>query len=718
MKLFKKAKLLVSLLAIPLVAGVSYGLVSCGEQVVNHNLTWEYDSEVVSVSVADGELPTTFAEGQELTFTVTPDNGYEITRVTKNGSRISGRNGTYTTTIEEDSTISITVEEVISGISVTKMPDKLTYLDGDEVDPTGMEVTVTYGTGRSEVIDEGYTITPSTLSGGDTSFRVVYEGESATVELDEVVQFRVSVSFDGAKVSADYKAYLNGLNLDNYTYFDEVGFTFTYYDNLPEEGVLLPTSEQMSKENCNFINWNGITGKAITNDSGSVTVVASFEYHLVIPNTIYFELDENVPYLVFEGQFGIDDVQLSLYLYEGNDKVELRTDNVVSGKAGEEFTYRFDLRELSSHEDGSYRNKWMDIKFLAQIGEREEVQDIRVNEVTVDLNNKVRADGYTYHFETYTSGDITSLKVVFDYNYYTYEISVNTENDVTYLDIDGNVPDEQYYGKYIEISWWQNAAEGNPAGSIIDASTGDFKVRVNLDNFALDKMAYAHVTIRESEDPSSTILYGGTSTNLSSGDCLTTFTPFETSAGELNSGIVGEHDLIRYYVGSSNGLAVYIRDESQGISIDSITLTEEEGIVYYNLTLSYFGYEESEMLNPWLDFQTINNDWARHSLGRPNDENSTIEVTSNPSESLVTFTIPVSTNTSVMNAVNDSGTSFMGHYSYKVEAPAGDGDWINCETANYETDSITSGGYTFSLVGQAEASVGWGNSFLHIAKAA
>ena len=319
MKLFKKTKLFVSLLSLPILASVSYGLVSCGETVVNHSITWEYDKDKVSVTVSEGELPTTFAEGEELTFTVKPNKGYEILRVSKNGTRISGRNGTYTTVIEEDSTISITLEEVISGLTITKNPDKLDYLDGEEVDVTGMEVTVNYETGRSEEIEyggsNGYSVSPSTLSGGDTSFRVVYEDVSTTVMLNDVVQFRVSVGFSGATVAEEYKTYLEGLDLDNFTYADTVGFTFTYYNNLPEEGVLLPTKEQMTRENSNFINWSGATDGKITNDSGSVEITANWEYNLVIPESINFEVVEGVPYLVFNGQFGIDDFSLSLYLY-------------------------------------------------------------------------------------------------------------------------------------------------------------------------------------------------------------------------------------------------------------------------------------------------------------------------------------------------------------------------------------------------------------------
>ena len=723
MKLFKKTKLFVSLLSLPILASVSYGLVSCGESVVNHSITWEYDKDKVSVTVSEGELPTTFAEGEELTFTVTPSKGYEILRVSKNGTRISGRNGTYTTVIEEDSTISITLEEVISGLTITKDPDKLDYLDGEEVDVTGMEVTVNYETGRSEEIEyggsNGYSVSPSTLSGGDTSFRVVYEDVSATVELNDVVQFRVSVGFSGATVAEEYKTYLEGLNLDNFTYEDTVGFTFTYYNSLPEEGVLLPTVEQMTRENSNFINWSGATDGKITNDSGSVEITANWEYNLVIPESINFEVVEGVPYLVFNGQFGIDDVSLSLYLYEGNDDVELRTEQIVSGKAGDDFTYRFDLRELSGHNEGAYKGKWMDIKFLAEIGDREEVQDIRVGEIEVDLNNKIRAGGYTYRFETYTAGGVTSLKVVFEENYYTYNISFSTEENITYLDINGTVSREEYYGKYLEISWYQNGnGEFNQAGSLINATDGTFKVSVDLSKFNFGNMGYAHVTIRESEDSTSAILFGGTNTNLASGDCLTAFNPFEERVGELSSGITTNNGDIHYFVGSSNGLALYVVDDSRDMGVSSITLSENEGVVYYNLTLSYRGYEESYMVNPWLDFQTVNGDWARHSLGRAGDENSTIIVDSKADENLVTFSIPVSNNSSILNAVGDAGACFMGHYSYKDTQPAGDGDWTNSEIATFDSTSITNNGYVFKLVGQAEAGVNWGNAFLNITKAA
>ncbi len=99
-------------------------------------------------------------------------------------------------------TITVTPRE-IEKIEITKAPDKVNYFEGQNFDPTGMEITVTYNDHENPlVIKDDYTnitFNPSVteaLKTTDTGITVTYEGHTKTqpitVEEDYVTEITVS----------------------------------------------------------------------------------------------------------------------------------------------------------------------------------------------------------------------------------------------------------------------------------------------------------------------------------------------------------------------------------------------------------------------------------------------------------------------------------------------------------------------------------------------
>lgn len=80
--------------------------------------------------------------------------------------------------------------EEISSISVKTTPTKTSYYQNDELDTTGLKLTVTYNNGTSEEIDTGFTCDPMTLStvGNNQAITVTYGDKSTS--------FTVSVAAD------------------------------------------------------------------------------------------------------------------------------------------------------------------------------------------------------------------------------------------------------------------------------------------------------------------------------------------------------------------------------------------------------------------------------------------------------------------------------------------------------------------------------------------
>lgn len=85
---------------------------------------------------------------------------------------------------------------------------------------------------------------------GDTFFTVTYGGKSATVNLEAPVEYSVTIDPNGGTIASEVLATYEDEN--NYQLSDD-GTVFFSYATL-DEPILLPTAEQMTRENYTFLN--------------------------------------------------------------------------------------------------------------------------------------------------------------------------------------------------------------------------------------------------------------------------------------------------------------------------------------------------------------------------------------------------------------------------------------------------------------------------------
>lgn len=94
--------------------------------------------------------------------------------------------GEKTVTLQNgEATISFTVTvtpRALTSISVTNQPRKLTYLEGETLDPTGLEITAHYNNGTSQVVS-GYALAGYTSTPGKKTVIVTYQGKITTFEV-------------------------------------------------------------------------------------------------------------------------------------------------------------------------------------------------------------------------------------------------------------------------------------------------------------------------------------------------------------------------------------------------------------------------------------------------------------------------------------------------------------------------------------------------------
>lgn len=171
----------------------------------------------------------TYLEGDDF-----DPNGVEVTAYYNNGTServtdydISGYTSTpgpKTITITyggKTATFEVTVEvKSLTEIKVTKKPDKLTYLEGDDFDPTGMEVTAYYNNGTAEVVGDyqfsGYDSTP-----GTKTITISYGGKTTAFEVTIKAKTLVSIA---VSKNPRKMTYIEGTNLDT----DGMELTLTY----------------------------------------------------------------------------------------------------------------------------------------------------------------------------------------------------------------------------------------------------------------------------------------------------------------------------------------------------------------------------------------------------------------------------------------------------------------------------------------------------------
>jgi len=134
----------------------------------------------------------------------------------------SNSDGTYSFTAPIDATEVVLEAKAVTSISITSLPHKLNYFEGEALDTTGLEITACYNNGTEEIVTN-YTISSLDLYVGKNTVTITYGGFTATfdVEVEEVVVTSISITETPVKLT-----YIEGEELDT------TGLEVTaYYNN-------------------------------------------------------------------------------------------------------------------------------------------------------------------------------------------------------------------------------------------------------------------------------------------------------------------------------------------------------------------------------------------------------------------------------------------------------------------------------------------------------
>lgn len=688
-------------------------------EVEKHTIEWTIP-ENVTVKV-DGytELPKSVDSGTKLTFSVTPATGYEVTSVKLNNKRQTAKEGKYTITVSVNATIVVEVSAKLSKIEVTTNPTNLTYFAGQSVDVTGMVVTAYYESGTTTILtngDDGYSISPSTFVGGETSFTVVYNEKEAKVDLAATVEYLVTLDVDGGTIDSTWLSTVEAMKLNNYKVDDKGVVTFSYYNNLPSD-ITLPVETEITKTESKFKGWGtSKTAKtyvtSITNSiKESTNLVACWQPELVQLTAVDLVVEENKPYLVIDGTFKAAN-EVYLFLYEGNDKISF-TGDTYTGTKGQEFHVKFDLTKLkdaTTTDGGTYEGKWMDIRFNAKDSEgNESTMEIFKDMVTVNTEKKIEVDGIVYLFALYND----ALKVYYKKKDYVVSLAFSSDSEAKkdYLTFTGTIYEKALYGKTVMLSWWFTSEAPVDYGVI--GNDGSFTVQVDLADIPALTNGYAHVTIVNSEsDP--TVLVA--QANLLISNFTTEFPALDSKAGpNINHAVKYEGlDGYSYYAGYAwEGLMLYKVNEKKTTTMQNATLSLNDGVVSFELSGTYTGYTDGE-LKFGYDFQHNSNldgqGWDYIYNDKDSDGNITYSQTAIMDTANSTFKVRFPISTLDSNFASMTGTwTFTVHYYFDGDSAKN----VSADVFAHTEATFVKNGYQYKTICNGDT---WNNISFQVTK--
>ena len=121
-----------------------------------------------------------------------------------------------------------TQERSLTGIEVTKMPDKTAYDVGDSFDSSGMTVTAVYDDGTTEEVT-GYTVSPEKMEAGTTAVTVTYNGFTAEVPVTVISSYieTAALSLDAPVKNQELDTSVTVTSEDT---SDEIGAAVEWYE--------------------------------------------------------------------------------------------------------------------------------------------------------------------------------------------------------------------------------------------------------------------------------------------------------------------------------------------------------------------------------------------------------------------------------------------------------------------------------------------------------
>ncbi|MBQ4244738.1 MAG: bacterial Ig-like domain-containing protein, partial [Clostridia bacterium] len=151
-------------------------------------------------------LTSTYASGK----TQTVSNGFNCSPTTLNTIGTQNITVTYS---GQTTNFEVTVKnDTLSGVAIRTLPTKLTYYKGETLITSGLTLTATYASGKTQTVSSGFNYTPSVLNtAGTQEIAVSYNGKGTYFNVNVIEDYVVGIY---VKTQPNKTVYYKGDTLD------------------------------------------------------------------------------------------------------------------------------------------------------------------------------------------------------------------------------------------------------------------------------------------------------------------------------------------------------------------------------------------------------------------------------------------------------------------------------------------------------------------------
>lgn len=166
----------------------------------------EYLEGKDTLDVTGGQLKLTYNNGTSEVIDLTDDmvTGFDNTKVGKQTLTVTYKGKITTFELE-------IVAKSLTGIQITKQPNKTTYIEGTAFVSTGMELTLTYNNGTSETITSGWQEEYDFSSSGQKTVTITYGGKKTTLTVTVTAKQITGIAIES---KPNKTTYIEGQELD------------------------------------------------------------------------------------------------------------------------------------------------------------------------------------------------------------------------------------------------------------------------------------------------------------------------------------------------------------------------------------------------------------------------------------------------------------------------------------------------------------------------
>ncbi len=576
-------------------------------------IDWKIPENTEVIAEGYEQLPGELAGNTEFSFTAKGTDGYEIDSVMINGRNASERDGKYSFTIIQNTTIEIVVKPSIESVSVTKAPQK-TYYAGQKIDPADIEVTVDYApSAMQDAVVGDYTVVyenGSAFSIGDTSFSVSYGGKRSDPVTVPAILAKVTVNPVGGVISEEFlSAWRGNGELKDFRVEESgeqkgvVSFTFGKLT----KPIPLPSNEDIifgDGSSSTLTDWLDQDGNSYSQISVaqavSIDLHASWNAVLVNMENVELRMENGKPILALTLTANTD-FEAYLFFLEGS-KQYLQVGDTIEAAKGESATVKYDLSKLSSYTDaqgGTYAGAWMDIRVNTRINGVDISQEFTIDpeHPIAKIGQMIHDADWTYRLLTNEDGGDLDLKLCYRKYVYDYEATLEEKDGTVSLVLEGNFntaidPTFGYDGATVSVVFGDYRAEGTVKAD------GSWRATLKLTGInSLDAVAdLITVTSKDGKTlDTRTNADDGTLTKskFDLNGCGTLFDYYPEGQNPRIWANVLSYGDYRYTLGVDwNELWLNIVDVAHEIAVTGATVAERDGKAYFVIEGTYgAGYD-------------------------------------------------------------------------------------------------------------------------------